>query len=49
MASGGQEALELIKKKNECENCKNMFRMLFVDINMPGINGIELVKILKEL
>jgi YesN/AraC family two-component response regulator len=26
-----------------------MYRMLFVDINMPGIGGIELVKILKGL
>ncbi|MGL4909386.1 MAG: response regulator, partial [Bacteroidales bacterium] len=40
-ASNGQDALEMIKNTN--------FDLLFLDENMPGINGLETIKYIKEL
>ncbi|MDR1343037.1 MAG: response regulator [Prevotellaceae bacterium] len=40
-ATNGQDALELIQSSN--------FDLVFLDENMPGINGIETLKLIKEL
>lgn len=40
-ASSGTEALSIIQKDNP--------EIIFLDINMPGINGIDLAQIIKEM
>ncbi|MDR2813068.1 MAG: PglZ domain-containing protein [Prevotellaceae bacterium] len=40
-ATNGQDALELIQSNN--------FDLVFLDENMPGINGIETLKLIKEI
>ncbi|MDR0415063.1 MAG: response regulator [Prevotellaceae bacterium] len=40
-ATNGQDALELIQS--------NRYDLIFLDENMPGINGIETLKLIKEL
>lgn len=39
-ASGGEEALSLLKKKH--------IDVVFMDIRMPGMTGLELLKILRK-
>ncbi len=40
-ASGGKEALEIVRKEKP--------RLVFLDINMRGMNGIETLKKIKEI
>lgn len=39
--SGGELAMEAVRQES--------FRMVFLDLNMPGMNGVETLKSLKEL
>ena len=45
-ANNGKEAIEKIQKG--CEFCEG-FRLVFMDINMPELDGFETTKILKRL
>jgi len=40
--SSGHEALELIKKE------ASSFQLIFVDLNMPGMDGMELIRLLSK-
>jgi CheY-like chemotaxis protein len=42
-AFSAQEALESLQNKQ-----KNCFVLIIADINMPGMNGLELLRIVKE-
>lgn len=41
LAESGEEALELIKKKN--------FNVLIIDVRLPGKNGLQILKEVKEI
>lgn len=41
VASSGEEALEMIRK--------NRYRVIICDVNMPGINGVDLVREIKKI
>lgn len=43
LANDGEEAYEKILKKAECQDCR-AYKLILVDINMPVLNGIELMK-----
>ncbi|MDR3549042.1 MAG: hybrid sensor histidine kinase/response regulator [Candidatus Pacebacteria bacterium] len=48
-AQNGKQALELIlARRKACEVCKG-YRVIFMDINMPVMNGIEATKEITEL
>lgn len=50
-AFDGQQAYEMVQDKLEkpCENCGNKcYIIYFLDINMPKMDGFELVRILKD-
>ena len=44
----GLEAIEMIKKKSKCLECVG-YMLLLIDINMPVMTGIELIRKLREL
>ena len=44
----GLEALEMVKKKSKCLECVG-YMLLLIDINMPVMTGIELIKQLRQL
>ncbi|CAD8135910.1 unnamed protein product [Paramecium pentaurelia] len=51
-AYNGMEAIEQINEKliNPCSKCQNScYQLIFLDINMPIMGGIETVKIIKRM
>ena len=49
-AANGSEALAKLKERNEkkcCEDCKE-FKLIFIDSEMPVLNGTETTKIIKQ-
>lgn len=48
IAINGQEALEAIEKKN-CENCGAKYDVVFMDINMPVLGGLEATREIRRL
>ncbi|MEQ8169762.1 MAG: response regulator [Candidatus Eremiobacterota bacterium] len=44
----GHEVIEAVDGKDALEKIKPSVKMVITDLNMPHINGLELVKILKE-
>ena len=47
LAHDGEEAYKMIFEKSKCLVCK-AYRLVLIDINMPVMNGIELIKKLRE-
>ena len=48
-AQNGQEAIEAImKRREECDICRG-YRVIFMDINMPVMNGIDATRKIVEL
>lgn len=49
-AYGGQEALEIIKKrkKESTSVCPKTYKIIFMDLNMPLVDGYEATKRIKE-
>jgi len=46
-ALNGKDAIDLIMKKSQ-DRCCSSYKMLFMDLNMPIMSGIEATKILRE-
>ena len=47
IASSGEEALEIIKSESDKSN-KSAFDLIFMDLKMTGIDGLEAASIIKE-
>lgn len=50
-AANGNDAISKVKERNEnkcCEDCQN-FRIIFLDSNMPILDGSETAKIIKSI
>ena len=50
-ALNGLEALNLLKKKQKCEatNCKGGFKLIFMDYQMPDLDGVQTTGEIKKL
>eukprot|EP00347_Sterkiella_histriomuscorum_P009478 403341058 len=48
LAYDGQEGYEKILKKKECRGCSGTYKIIVVDINMPILNGFELMMKLQQ-
>ena len=39
-AEGGQEAIDKVKSDQSKSCCSNHFKLVFMDVNMPGVDGL---------
>jgi CheY-like chemotaxis protein len=39
----GQEGLEYLETKLKCI-CKTVYKVIFVDLNMPVLNGVDMMR-----
>jgi len=48
IAINGKEAVEMILKKT-CSSCSQGYHLVFMDLNMPEMNGFEATSIIRSM